>query len=73
MAFLTSIASYLTTAVLSALGGWLLKVFHNWYTDVSQNQQAASQSDDSVQPLKNADPNDGTAIDKASDSALGGF
>ena len=73
MAFLSSIAGYVVTSVLSALGGWLLKVLHNWYTNVSQDKTAATEAQQSVQPLKDADPNDGNAIDKASNSALGGL
>lgn len=73
MAFLTSVAGYVVTAILSALGGWLLKILHGWYTDVEQNKAAETQAQQSVQPLKDADPNDGNAIDKASDSALGGL
>ena len=71
MAFLSSVAGYVVTAILSAIGGWLLKVFHNWYTDVSQNKQAASDAQASVQPLKDAQSADD--ISKATDNALGGL
>lgn len=33
MAFLSSVAGYVVTAILSALGGWLLKVLHIYQKD----------------------------------------
>lgn len=71
MTFLASVAGYVVTAILSALGGWLLKILHNQYQDVSQNKQAADQAQQSVQPLKDAKTAD--EISKSTDSALGGL
>lgn len=71
MAFLSSVAGYVVTAMISAIFGWLLKVFHSWYTNVYQNKQAADQAQQSVQPLKDAQSADD--ISKATDSALGGL
>lgn len=73
MSFLASIAGYVVTAVLSALGGFLLKVLHGWYTNIEQDKQAQNQAQQSVDPLKKADPNDAKAIDSATDGALGGL
>ena len=73
MAFLSSVVGYVVTAILSAVGGWLLKVIHIWYTNMEQDKQAEHDAQKSLDPLKQADPKDGKAIDGASDGALGGF
>lgn len=62
-----TILGYLATALVSAIVGWLSKVVHSWL----QDRKTESEAKESVQPLKNAKT--GEEIDKATDSALGGF
>lgn len=66
---LQTIINYIVTAALSFLVGWVSKLYHQYL----QDKQAEQGAENSVEPLKKADPNDGKAIDKSSDSALGGF
>ena len=66
---LSSILSKILISLLSAIGGWLVRHFQEWWKD----RQTESDAEKSVDPLKKADPNDGKAIDDASDGALGGF
>lgn len=54
-------------AILGWLAGVLTKLIHGWI----QEYQTKKESQDSVQPLKDAKT--GANIDKASDSALSGF
>jgi len=73
MAFLTSVAGYVVTALLSAAAGWIAKIIHGWSVDAAQNSAADTEAQQSLQPLKSADPKDGKAIDDASDKALDGL
>lgn len=73
MAFLSSVAGYVVTAIISAIAGWLGKMVHSWYTNVEQDKQATQDARQSVAPLKAAPEGDADAIDKASSGALGGI
>jgi hypothetical protein len=73
ISFLSSVAGYVLTAVLSAIAGWIAKWIHGIYADIIQDEKARNDAHDSVQPLKDAGETDAKAIDDASKSALGGL
>lgn len=63
--------SQVIVGLVSAIGGWLAKVLHNWYTKQKMIKQTQAQADASVLPLKSATT--GADIEKATNSALNGF
>lgn len=55
MTFLSNIAGYVITSVLSALGGWLLKVFHLWLQDrqdTAANEAATAAAQKAIEDAK---------------------
>lgn len=54
MSFLASIAGYVITSVLSALGGWLLKVFHLWVVDRQETSAKEAQTAAATKALQDA-------------------
>lgn len=51
---LNSVLSYLVTAVLSALGGWLLKMIHIWMQDQAQSASDAAATAAATKALQDA-------------------
>lgn len=54
MTFLSSIVGYVITALISALGGFLLKMLHSWQQDRAAKAADEQKTADAVKALQDA-------------------